>query len=143
MRWFLVSPLTALLAGCQCLAPITVSGSLETGVLFRAPEGAGTYVGGATLLNLAVFVAGDRGTRPIWHIRGKARSESLRYGDVPAGMSEDAPAARLERGGTYFVVVEGLAGNVLPGPACRGRLRFTVGPDGAITSCIQEGSACG
>ena len=134
MRWLLAPALVVLLAGCQCFAPITVSGSLEKGVLFRAPESAGPNVGGATLLNLAVFAAGDRETRPLWQIKGKARAEALTYGVVPAGMSEAAPAIRLERGMTYLVVVEGSSGTVLPGPACRGRVRFTVGADGAINS---------
>ena len=143
MRCLLASVLMVALAGCQCFAPITVSGSLETGILFRASESAGSYVGGDTLLNLTVFAVGDRDTRPLWQLRGRARPEALVYGAVPAGMSEDAPAVRLERGKTYLVVVEGSPGNVLPGPTCRGRMRFTVGPDGAITSCYEEGSACG
>ena len=143
MRWLLVSALMVLLAGCQCFTRITASGSLENGVVFHAPKSSGPYVGGAALLNLAVFAVAGADSKPLWQIKGKARTEALTYGVLPSGMKQDAPAARLERGRTYVVVVEGSPGGVMPGLPCRGKVSFAIGPDGAITFCYEEESACG
>ena len=144
MRWFLFPAVLVLLAGCQCFSSITVSGSLEQGVVFHAPTSAGPHVGGTALLRLTVVAAGAAAdTKPLWQITGKARVEALAYGVVPPGMSEEAPAVRLERGGTYIVAVEGSTGGVLPGPSCRGKVRFAVASDGTISACYEQESACG
>jgi hypothetical protein len=143
MRWLLISALMVFLAGCQCFTRITVSGSVEQGVVFRAPKSSGPYVGDAALYNLAVFAAEATDSKPLWQIQGKARAKSLTYGIVPSGMSEYAPAKPLEPGRTYVVVVEGDADGVMPGLPCHGKVSFAVGPDGVITSCYEEESACG
>jgi hypothetical protein len=143
MRWLLVSALMVLLAGCQCFTRVTASGSLEEGVVFHTPKSSGPYVGGAALLNLAVYAVGGDDSKPLWQIRGRSRTEALTYGVVPSGMNQDSPAARLERGRTYVVVVEGSPGDVMPSLPCRGKVSFAIGPDGTITSCYEEESACG
>jgi hypothetical protein len=143
MRLLLVSALVVLLAGCQCFTRITASGSLEQGVVFHAPKSAGPYVGGAALLSLAVYAVGGDDSKPLWHLKGRSRTEALRYGVAPVGMNQDAPAAQLERDRTYVVVVEGSPGGVMPGLPCRGKVSFAIGPDGTITSCYEEESACG
>jgi hypothetical protein len=143
MRGHLVSALMVLLAGCQCFTRVTASGSLEQGVVFHAPKSSGPYVGGAALLNVSVFAAGATDSKPLWQLRGRARIEALTYGVVPAGMTQDGPAKPLERGRIYIVAVEGSPGGVVPGLPCRGTLSFMIGPDGTITSCYEEGPACG
>lgn len=143
LRWLPVLVLMALLAGCQCFTRLAVSGSLEQGVVFRAPEGPEPYVGGAVLLNLAVFAVGASDSRPLWQIRGMARTKALTYGVAPVGMSQDGPAAQLERGRTYIVTVEGSSGGLTAGLPCRGKASFAIGPDGAITPCNEMRPLCG
>jgi hypothetical protein len=143
MRWLSISALTLLLVGCQCFTRVTVSGSLAQGIVFQAPVGSDLAVGKAELEDLMVVAVGAGESQPVWHIKGKGRIDALKYGVVPAGMSEDAPAKPLEPGHTYIVGVWVKSRSVMPGPSCRGHVSFAVGADGRITSCYEEGSACG
>src|SRR5512139_3332364 len=103
MRWLLTSALLVALSACQCVARVTVAGSLDQGITFHAPGGEGDFIGQGELHDLIVTMVGSAGSGPVWHIKGKGRIESLRYGTVPSGMNEDAPAKPLEPGHTYVV----------------------------------------
>ena len=140
MRWLLTATLLVGLTACQCVARVTVSGSLEQGVLFQAPGGPSDSIGQGELHELTVHMVGSNALSPIWRIKGRARIGSLVYGRVPSGLSEDAPAKPLERGRTYIVEIDGANGGFTP--PCHGAVSFAIGPDGRITSCYEGGSEC-
>lgn len=143
MRWLLTTALLVTLAACQCVARVNVAGSLDQGITFHAPGGKGDFIGQGELHDLTVTKVGSSESGPIWHIRGKGRIESLRYGMVPSGMSEDAPAQPLEPGRTYVIGIVGSVSGSAFMPPCSGGVSFAIGPDGQITSCYEEGSQCG
>jgi len=143
MRWLLTSALLATLAACQCVARVTVSGSLEQGIDFHALGGEGNFIGQGELQDLTVRMVGSNDSNPVWHIKGKARIASLRYGVVPSGMIEDAPAKPLEPGHTYVIGIAGSVSSSTFTPSCKGGVSFAIGPDGKVTSCYEEESQCG
>lgn len=143
MRWLPTVVLCLSLAGCQCFARITVSGSLSQGVVFQAPADMSERLGGSKLYGLVVTSADAPDESPIWQLDGVAQVEAIRYGVVPPGMKESGRAGLLEPGRTYIVSIQGGSYFSNPGSACRGRQHFRVGADGTIVPCGREGSACG
>jgi len=141
MRWLFISALFVTLSACQCVARVTVSGSLEHGVIFAAPMGADKFIGQGELQELTVRMVGAADSSALWHIKGRAKIESLTYGTVPSGMRADAPARPLEPGRTYVIGIEGGAGVFMP--SCNGGVSFAIGADGTITSCYGDDSRCG
>jgi hypothetical protein len=141
MRQLLALTILVTLSACQCIARVTVSGSLKEGVVFHAPPNADKFIGQGELHDLTVTMVGSNNSTPVWHIKGKARTTSLTYGTVPPGMNAQAPARPLEPGHTYVIHIKG--GSGLFTPPCNGGISFAIGPDGTITSCYEEESRCG
>jgi len=143
MRHLPMVALVVLLSGCQCFAPLRVSGSIQSGAVIEVQGSADALSKRAGLQHLGVYMQDGVGTKPAWLIRGSARVNSVTYGKVPPGMVEEAPAVPLEPGRKYSVGIEGDTAGTFFGPSCHGRASFTVDTAGKIIPCSEEGSACG
>jgi hypothetical protein len=143
MRHLTVFALLILLSGCQCFAPVSASGSIHSGVVIEVEGRSSPITKHARLQRLGVYVQDGAGVKPVWRIRGDARTNSVTYGKVPRGMTEEAPAAPLESGRKYYVSLDGdTAGGLISIP-CRGRAAFTINSAGELVACSEEGTACG
>jgi hypothetical protein len=143
MRHLPIVALMVLLSGCQCFAPVRVFGSIQRGVTIEVEGHSSPVSKHARLQYLGVYVQEGLGTKLVWHINGSARINSVTYGKVPAGMTEEAPATPLEPGRKYFVGLQGDTVGSFFAPSCRGRAAFTINVAGEIVPCDIEGIACG
>jgi hypothetical protein len=133
-----------MLLGCQCFAPVTVTGSIQRGAVIEVEGSSSALSRNAIVFELSIHDRNADSSVPLWHVTGKGRVSSVTYGSVPRGMSGDAPAKPLEPGHSYVVVVYAdTAGSFAFGSYCRGRYTFNINSFGEISNCSEEGTACG
>ena len=117
-----------LLHGCQCRIPVSVSGSLDSGITFALRESREvTYAGVTTRDGVGQWKA-------IWRIEGKDDLVTIRYGEATSALSLTVDAQELRKNQLYTFHVED---RNFWGP-CVGSVTFVVTEQGIVEECGSE-----
>jgi hypothetical protein len=132
MRRILVLISIALVSSCNCVVPVSVSGSLEEGVTFELRE--------TRKVQLAQVSTRARSGewKTIWKIYGKDRIKAVRYGEATGGLKITAGPEGLVKGEVYHFQLETTNWDQLLGGSCIGSVRFAVTSQGIVEECTTD-----
>ena len=125
----LLPALTLTAAGCSWGVLVSVSGSLQDGVVFELPEKRKlTHV-------RVVEYPGKRDSTVSWQLAGKAKLKSFEYGEEIKGMNVDKTAVPLKPRYAYVASVAVGGKFLTPGRIGTGGVAFVILDNGAVRTC--------
>jgi hypothetical protein len=125
-RALLILVAAVLLNGCQCRIPVTVSGTLERGIVFALRES-------REIVHVSVRSRDSAGEwKEIWRLEGKDEIGSVSYSGATAGLATKTRAQALSKNRLYVLHIED--SDFWTG-GCVGSLMFVVTAQGTVEEC--------
>lgn len=109
-----------------------IGGNVNSRVVFRFLEGQGRDITIKEFIVLSTVDSHNPTEEIVWQLQGKARVQSIVYGEAPDGLSTKVGPVPLRREGRYSVAIHGEVSDLIRLRGA-GSCEFTLGANGVVT----------
>lgn len=123
-----MSALVLLFSGCSCAISVSISGSLDDGIVFTLRES-------RQVKHVGVMTRDEKGEwKAIWRLAGEDKLTAIRYGEATSRLAPTVAAQALAKNRLYAFYVED---DSFWAP-CVGSVTFVVTDEGTVEACGTE-----